>query len=373
MKKKIYWLMFVGALLLFSGCGESSQSLETKETKEETQRTITDHYGNKVTLPEKIEKVAILELLPLPSVLAVYQGGNVDNLIVMPPDSLNAAENSILSEYAPDILDVSTAAYENGELNIEELLNMAPDIVFYSGEENTEKLQEAGITAVGFSPTAGGTSPLATLEKWLNQFEDIFQEKSKVNGIIEYGKETENEIKERLAEIPEADRVKVLEIAHYNEGALTAAGKGTFGEYWVEATGGINVALSAQKNIVNMEQIYEWQPEKIFLSTLTSVMPEDLYKNTAVEGHDWSTVTAVENKEVYKFPLGIHRWWPPSTDAPLTLWWLAKQTYPEEFSDVDMEDKITEYYEKFYDIQLSDSQVKQILSPQENVGKLSYK
>ncbi|MTD40238.1 ABC transporter substrate-binding protein [Erwinia sp. CPCC 100877] len=369
---KKFGLVALAVLSLFwmTACNQGRKE-EVKEEKSEA-RVIVDHYGKEVTLPDKIEKVAILELLPLPSVLAVYQGGNVDNLVVMPPDSLNAAENSILAEYAPGILKVSTDAYKNGTINLEELMNLDPDIIFYSGEENAEKLKETGIPAVGFSPTAGGVSPLATTEKWLEQFEEIFQAKSKVTGIVEYGKETEAEIKKRIAAIPENERVDVMQIAHYNEGTLTVAGKGTFGEYWVDITGGNNVALSAKKNAVNMEQVYEWQPKKIFLSTLTSVMPEDLYNNTAIEGHDWSTVEAVQNKEVYKFPLGIHRWWPPSTDAPLTLWWLAKNTYPEQFKDIDLEEKMTDYYKEFYGLELTKEQVKQILNPQSNVGRLAF-
>ena len=118
-----------------------------------------------------------------------------------------------------------------------------------------------------------------------------------------------------------------------------------------------------------MEQVYEWNPSKIFLSTLTSFMPSDLYNNTAGTGHDWSTVAAVEEGEVYKYPLGMHRWWPPSTDSPLSLWWLAKNTYPELFEDIDMSQMTKEYYEEFYGMTLSEEDIEWIFNPREDLGR----
>ncbi|MEZ7820797.1 MAG: peptide ABC transporter substrate-binding protein, partial [Patescibacteria group bacterium] len=99
-------------------------------------RIVTDHFERQVEIPSEIERVAIVYLLPLPSVMAVYLGGNVDNLVGMPPDSLNAAENSILARYSPDILNVSTKFYEGGQINMEELLNLNPDVVFFTGPPN---------------------------------------------------------------------------------------------------------------------------------------------------------------------------------------------------------------------------------------------
>ena len=105
----------------------------SKEVNEGT-RIIKDQLGFEVELPpaKDIKRIAIHRLLPLPSVYAVYKGGNVDGLISMPPDSLYAAQNSILAKYAPDILNVSTDYYKGGELNMEELLKLKPDVVFYA-------------------------------------------------------------------------------------------------------------------------------------------------------------------------------------------------------------------------------------------------
>ena len=343
----------------------------SKEVNEGT-RIIKDQLGFEVELPpaKDIKRIAIHRLLPLPSVYAVYKGGNVDGLISMPPDSLYAAQNSILAKYAPDILNVSTDYYKGGELNMEELLKLKPDVVFYAGgEEERQQFVNAGIPAVGFSTvTPNGPNTIETLNSWITLMEQVFEEDSKVTGITEYAKEAQDEINKRLADIPDDQRKKVLMIGHYSSTNFTLGG---FSDYWTSVTGSIHVGKGTQGN-VNMEQVYSWAPEIIFISTLSDFFPEDFYNNTTVEGADWSGVPAVINKQVYKFPLGMHRWWPPSTDAPLSLWWIAKTTYPENFEDIDMEEKIKEYYKKFYGMDLTTEDVNSILNPVRGVGRTYY-
>ena len=43
-------------------------------------RTVRDHLGLDVDLPEKIERIAVVAPLPLASMVAMYQGGDVRNL-----------------------------------------------------------------------------------------------------------------------------------------------------------------------------------------------------------------------------------------------------------------------------------------------------
>lgn len=388
MKKSLLLLAVGFVMLATAACQSSSNSTASSKSesamtstsenesssKEEAKgtRIIKDQLGFDVKLPpaKDIKRIAIHKLLPLPSVYAVYKGGNVDGLISMPPDSLNAAKNSILAKYAPDILNVSIDYYKGGELNMEELLKLKPDVVFYAGgEEERQQFVNAGIPAVGFSTvTPNGPNTIETLNAWISLMEQVFEEGSKVTGITEYAKEAQDEINKRLADIPEDQRKKVLMIGHYSDTNFTLGG---FSDYWISVTGGINVGKGTQGN-VNMEQVYSWAPDIMFISTLSDFFPEDFYNNTTVEGADWSGVPAVINKQVYKFPLGMHRWWPPSTDAPLSLWWIAKTTYPEKFEDINMDEKIKEYYKKFYGMDLTDEDVNSILNPVKGVGRTYY-
>ena len=127
-----------------------------------------------------------------------------------------------------------------------------------------------------------------------------------------------------------------------------ASGSNHYSEFYLRECGAVNVAaeIDGQKG-VNLEQVYEWDPEVILINNFCPYVPEDFYENK-IAGYDWGLVSAVKNKRVYKFPLGIYRWYPPSGDTPLCILWVAQQLHPELFSDVDIAKELRDYYQKFY-------------------------
>ena len=59
----------------------------------------------------------------------------------------------------------------------------------------------------------------------------------------------------------------------------------------------------------------------------------------------------------------MYRWYPPSSDTPLMLLWMAKNNHPELFGDIDLEQEMKDYYKKFYNINLMDEDVERIFNP----------
>ena len=204
---------------------------------------------------------------------------------------------------------------------------------------------------------------METYADWIALLGQIYGEEEKSNEIIEYGRQVASEISAVTKEIPDEDKPKVLVLFNYSDGVIKTSGSGFFGQYWIETAGGINVAQDLQGTPeINMEQIYEWDPDIILLTNFTPYQPDDLYNNTIAQD-DWSNVTAVKNKQVYKFPLGMYRWFPPASDTPLVLKWLAKTIQPEAFADIDMDQEIKDYYQKYYNVELTDEDVDTIYHP----------
>lgn len=345
---------------------QTAQEADTNEINKEETRTIVDHAGHEVVLPAQIERIAITSITPLPSVYCMFEG-NADRLIGISPSSMAAAENSLLAQVIPEIVDVPTEFMTGGEVNIEELVAMKPDVVFYneSKQEEYEKLSAAGLTAVAFSTTQWGSDSVETFEAWVTLLGEVLGEEDKAAGITEYGRKTYDMIQERLAQAGDSEeQPRVLFLYQYADGVIQTSGSNHFGEYWANATGAVNVAheSDARGLEINMEQIYEWDPDIIYITNFVPYLPEDLYNN-AIEGHDWSVVRAVQEKNVYKCPLGVYRWYPPSSDTPLMLLWMAKMNHPDLFEDIDLETEMKEYYQKFYDIELTDENIEMIFNP----------
>ncbi len=336
---------------------------ENAETK-----VIVDNTGAEVELPNKIDRVVISAIFPLPSVYCMYKG-STEGLVGMHPASMAAAKNSFLSKAFPDVEKVDTSFVQNNKVNVEQLLSLKPDVVFYSAANKEEKdlYENAGIKAVAFSPSLANFNTVETYAKWIDLLEQIFGENSKAGELVAYGKDVENRIAEEVLNVK--DKPKVMVLFNYGDGKIATSGNKFFGQYLIDTTGGVNVASDLEGIApINMEQIYKWNPDIILITNFTPVMPEDLIDNK-IDGDDWSKVAAVKNGKVYKFPLGMYRWFPASSDAPLALMWTAKMIQPELFKDIDLDKEIKSYYEKYYNITLTDEDIQSIYNPSKDAAK----
>lgn len=388
MKKK--WMSGLLAVMmsvgLFAGCAGSAdeknshtsvteesgvESTETADegngtnTEGEGTRTVVDHLGNAVELPARINRIVTTSITPMPSVICMFEG-SAEKLIGMSPSSMSAAENSILAEIMPGILDVSTDFMSGGDVNVEALIAMNPDVVFCSANqtEEYEKLRAAGLNVIAVSVSDWGSDAVATFEAWIKLLGEVLDEEDKAAGITEYGRAIYEMIAERVAIVEESEKPRILFLYKYSDGVIQTSGSNHFGQYWADATGAVNVAEESDASAleINMEQIYAWNPDMIYVTNFVPYLPED-FSDNAIDGHDWSVVSAVQNEKVYKCPLGVYRWYPPSSDAPLMLLWMAKTNYPELFADIDLEAEMKEYYQNFYDIELTDEDIAKIFNP----------
>ena len=347
-------------LLFLSLVGAASAASGT----EKATRVVVDHTGKEVRIPAKIERIVITGPWPLPSVYCLFEGAG-DKLVGIHPGSMSAAKHSLLPRVAPGILKARTEFLKGDVLNSEELFELKPDVVFYRVEAaaHAKQLALTGIPAVGFSTALSGFDTIKTFESWVHLLGEVLQQEDRASGIVEYGRRTYDEIQDALNGVKGLKRPRALILFNYGEGNIKTSGNNFYGQYWLESTGAINVAseLSGVADI-NMEQVYAWDPDIIYITNFSRHMPEDLYEN-AIPGHDWSTVRAVRERKVYKFPLGMYRWYPPASDTPLVLKWLAKKNQPELFADVDMDAEVRAYYKRFYNLDLTDEDLRNIFNP----------
>ncbi|SFI25566.1 iron complex transport system substrate-binding protein [Tindallia magadiensis] len=370
--KRMIPVTFALLLILMTGCGsghsgaESVEKTEAEETVEAEQevaaiRTIMDQSGRLVEIPEDIERV-VMTALPFPSIYAIT-GEPISKVAGMHPGSRGAIENSIMGDMYPELLDVPSGFIEGTDINIEELLKLDPDVVFYWADyaNQTKQLEEAGITAIGVN-TQGDGDALLTLQSWLEIMGEVFNQQDQVGEVIDYGSKVSQEIEKVTADLEEEEKPRSLFLFRHDSQEIIVPGAGHYGDVWIESTGGVNVAKEIDVTAaVNMEQIYQWNPEIIFITSFTATTPQDLYDNT-IEGQDWSQVEAVKNRRVYKVPVGVYRWYPPSGDVPLMMKWMALHQHPELFS-YDMEQEVKTYYQEFHEFDLTEEQVIGILNP----------
>jgi iron complex transport system substrate-binding protein len=361
------------ALAILSGCNRRAQQSEQPEqpnrgaVAEEAARTVlaTDMIGREVEVPAQPQRVITDRILPFPSTYFVGVRSNMAEVVAMHPASKSAAVNSMLNIMAPDIAKASTGIFNGDTPNIEEIMNLRPDLVFaYADIDGAlDPYETAGITALGIrAASAAGGDSIETLRGWFEVLAYTGGDKSRMDAIIAEGNAAKKMIADTLAASSPANPSAIF-LFSTSGNNLEIAGGNFFSEYWLKNSGADDPAARAfqGRKVVNMEQIYAWDPDVIYITNFTPVQPEDIYQNTAA-GQDWSSLKAVQNGRVHKVPLGIYRWFPPSGDTPLMLKWLAQKNHPDLFT-YSIETEIKNYYKTHYAYDLTDAEVNFILNP----------
>lgn len=330
--------------------------------------TVTDTIGKEIEVPNSINRIVIISTMPLASVY-VMVAGDAQKLVGLTPESKNAAIHSFLNKIAPELNNVSTDFASGDEPNVEEVVNLKPDVVFYNTNAEADaaacdKLTTLGIPCVGFSTSINDNNAVETFNTWAELLGQVLNQDVRAKEITDYGRQIEQMVTDRVSTIPDSERKKALILANYTDSAIVAAGS-TFGRYWLSAIGAVDVADSIQTAIspVSLEQIYEWDPDVIFLNSFSAFTADDILNSTAVAGQDWSGLTAVKTGQVYKYPLGVYYWFPPCSDSPLALQWMAKSLYPDLFKDIDLDQVIKTYYHDYYGMDLTDSDLDTLYNP----------
>lgn len=372
---KLFLSLTMTALLVSCSSPKTSTSASASATAQPSTVTITDHADREVEVPTNPKRVAVLGIYPLPSMLTVYLD-SCDSIVAMEPGSMNAAKNGILSQLYPDITNITTDIMDGDDVNIESLLALKPDVVFYnaSDTQDLEKLENAGLTAVAFSATKWKFNCTETFNEWMNLLDQIYPEHAgnREELIKKYSTDTYNKIQDTVKNVEE--KQKVLFLFQYDENTMITSSSKFFGQWWCDSVGAVNVAqdVPAEKTnaVITMEQVYEWDPDVIVITNFTQAKPDDLYNN-AIGSDDWSNVSAVKNKRVYKMPLGTYRTYTPSVDSPMTLEWLAQAVYPELFKDMDVKADVKEYYQNLFGVTLTDEQVDQMYTPNASASSMN--
>ena len=367
-KNAVKVLSLVLALcLLLSACATGAPQAQTKSDT----HVIVDHNDVQVEVPNEINRIVVCDILPLPSVLTVFFD-SASKIVGMSQPSLTAAQNGLLGELYPEILNVQTGFIDGTKVNVEELMKLEPDVVFYnaSSAELGDQLRSAGFAAVAVSVNKWDYNAIETLNHWISLLGELFPGNDKAELVKDYSDRTYDMIQSRVKDLPDDRRENAFFLFKYDDTTLMTSGKQFFGQWWADAIGARNVVeelTSDNSVVVNMEQVYQWSPSLIFITNFTTATPEDLYENT-VAGYDWSDLTAVERQRVYKMPLGMYRSYTPGVDTPVTLLWLAKTAYPDLFADVDVTATVKSYYKDIFGIELTDAQAESIFAPTAAAG-----
>lgn len=371
-KKNLTLLLSVLLIFGLVGCGNSNKETATTTNSGQGKYpyTISDQAGIQISIEKQYTRVAMTSVRPIPAAYLAATG-SINELVGINPSSMTAAKSSMLAVLAPGIVNLETGYVEGNNTNVEELLKLKPDVAFClnTNTEEIAALEAVGIRAVGME--TNGTDAIELFSQWAKLIGDVMGKENQAGAIIDRSRAVAQKVKEVAATIPENEKKTIMFLYTDDGTTIKVGGSKLYSQYWSETIGSKNAAAEVSNvAVVNMEQIYKWDPDFIFITNFTETQPEDLYNNK-YPGQDWSSLKAVKEKHVYKIPLGVYRWFTPTSDGALMLEWTAQKVYPKYFNYYNIETEIKDHYAKFYNYKLTDQELALILKPSSDAG--SYK
>ena len=357
MKAKRFLSTVAAALLpvaLLAGCSSTpdattdsssaSASATASATAEATTRIITDQYGNEIEIPANVERVAA----------TIGAFGHITT-VVGGEDKLVAAIPSLSEGLFHDVWPDANPGHRDPS-NVEELIAAGTQVVYGPNftDEVTDQLNAAGIVVVTIDKFGTPDEMMSVITLVGEILGGDAPEKAA--DFNDFYADTIADVEERVADVPEAERVKTLNLRVGGDGYSTVDGDDISSAYVTSAGGTVVSAdFDTSSGSVGAEQIIAWAPDVIF--TMGNASREQILNDPAL-----ATVPAVANGKVYTEPEGTYPWSVRSAEGVLMPVFLGTILHPDEFADVDLAAVTKDFYKDFYGYELSQEQVDAILA-----------
>ncbi len=349
-RKSLAVLLLIMLILTGAGCGQTNNGnttvQESGSTAEPVQagaaKQVVDANGRAVTVPEKINRIAI-----------TCQGGTAQEVTILGSGDKIVAQAPMnafpqLLKMFPKYKDiVNPGTFDN--VNIEEIIKADPDIVLVgiTSKKGNQLIEEAGFPT--FTMLIGWAG-IDTLKNEFLQMGTLLGNEAKAEQLVKYWDEKLAYINELVSKVPENEKKSVL-YGYANKGLATVHGTGVWGDSLITASGGLNAAAEiSESKEVSVEQIMTWNPDIIILQKSENALME-IRNDPRI-----SDLDALKNDRVYQVPIGAFWWDRPSPESPLGFMWLATKLYPEYTKDIDLKKETKEFFKTFYSYDLSDEE-----------------
>ena len=318
-------------------------------------RTFTDQIGRQVTVPDKVDRVVVLQHQTLNLLVQM----NATDKIVGVMANWKQQLGDGYARLAPELAQ-KTALGDLIHVDPEQLVALHPQVVFvtnYAPQEMIDKISSLGIPVVAVSLRHDAVGEQAKLNPTMADEEqaydrglregitligDIVNKPQEAKALIDATDKGRKLVSDRLQAIPEDQRVR----AYMANPDLTTYGSGKYTGLMMAHAGALNVAASTVKGFkpVAMEQVITWNPQVIFVQDRYPKVVDEI-----LQSPQWQVIDAVKNHRVYLMPDYAKAWGYPMPEAMgIGELWMAKKLYPQKFTDIDMRNVANEWYQRFY-------------------------
>lgn len=329
----------VMVLASLSGCSFTKKQGET--------RTIVDITGAEVEIPAEVDEVVNLFSFGCQMMIGLGLGEYLVGI------SDATFETQWLELMYPDAKNIQTYS---DEVSAEALLAVNPDIVFCSDPEQAEDFRSKGITAITFMYLT-----IDELKFTVNLMGEILGEdaKGKCDAYIAYLDGKIAEVANLKNVVPEKETLHYINGAN-DRGFYKTGGAGSTTESCMDLCY-IDLVTSSlitfPETKADAEAVLATNPQNVIIGgRYQHVLYDEIY-----QAEEWSQISAIQNKNVFKIPIGISAWNRYSLETALLIPWTASVVYPEYY-EFDAVQEVISFYKTFLGYELSVQQAEYMIA-----------
>lgn len=348
--KSLSALLLVVCILaaLLTGCAAPE-----KQTQEEQDTVLfTDDAGRQVELPAQITSVA-----PTGSVGTMILAAAAPDCLVTVSSTLSQQQLAYLPPQLSSLPVTGQVFGGKSDLNLEALLAAAPQVIIDLGDRKKDMAADLDNLQAQIG------IPVIFLEADLSHMAQAFRtlggllagKGERCAQLAAFVDRTVSMAEENSAKIPEDCRLSVLYTTGLSGLDTNAAGSSQAQVLeLVGAENAVQVENPANKsggNPISPEQLYLFDPDVILFA------PDSIYDTVGGDAV-WQQLRAVRDGRYCEVPGLPYNWLsnPPSMNMLPGVWWLGNLLYPEVY-DYDTAAVIREFYQLFWDCQLTEDEL----------------
>lgn len=310
-----------------------------------------DSLGRERILPKELTRIS-----PSGNVAQVQLYSIANDLLVGNAADYSPGARKYLKEYNANLPTLGAFYGKKANLNKEALISCSPQLVVDIGQIKGSPQDMASDLDNLESQI---NIPVVFVESRLEKTPDSYRilgtllnRKKEGEELAHYAQEAINTAKKNRKRI---EKPVTIYYSKSRDG-LNAVPTGSFHAEVLELVGAQNV-IPPQKgkgaNPISLEQLFMANPEVILLSSA------EAYDHVRTD-KTWAKLSAVKNKRVYLLPSLPYFWLdsPPSVNRIIGIYYIGALLYPEIYADINLEDKIIQYYKLFYKYDMSDAEAR---------------
>lgn len=320
-------------------------------------RVIKDLHNQEITVPDKTDKV-FGSSPPMNYLIYALNPEKMIGLNFKAKNPNNYADEKFLNKTFLSLPVIGSLHGGGKRINLENLIKNKPDLILLWEDDMlvgkvTKEIEKTKIPTI--------VLPFRKVEdmpKSIRFAGEVINETKRGNLLASYADNVITEIQSSLKD--------VKPIRYYYAEGIDGLSTECDSSFHVEAlnfAGGENVHKCQQSGIlglekINFETLFTYDPEIIVAQN--HFVYEDILFNPL-----WENLHAVKNKKVYLIPNNPFNWVdrPPSFMRVIGIQWLTNLFHPKEYN-IDINQRVTEFYELFLGVKLTNKETKNLLGEQ---------